>query len=57
MIVRQLIGDLGFAILLALPLAALARPLPAPHPKTFPAGPQVASVDRLADSERIGLLS
>ena len=57
MTVRHLIGDLGLAILLALPLAALAKPLPpSPHPKSFPAAPHLASTQPLASSERIGLL-
>jgi hypothetical protein len=56
MTLRQSLGDLGFAILLALPLAALARTVPAPHPKSFPAASQLASADRSGGSDRIGLL-
>ena len=42
MIDRHLLGDVGFAVLLAFPTLALARPQPATPPHTTAATPMVA---------------
>ena len=57
MVDRHLLGDLGFAILMALPIASLALPLPtSPHQTGAPAAAKMAPADRIATSGRIGLL-
>ena len=53
---RQWFGDLSLAVLLALPLLALARPLPADHQTNAPTV-RLASADRVPAAGRIGLLS
>jgi hypothetical protein len=55
MVDRHLLGDLSLAILLALPLAALARPAPAAHQPATPVAASVAQTDRIAGTGRIGL--
>ena len=56
MVDRQAVGDLALAVLLALPLAALAKSQPAPHHRSasVPAV-QVAAADR-APGGRMSLL-
>lgn len=55
---RHWLGDLGLAVLLALPLLALARPQPADHRvAAAPAAVAMASADRVPTAGRIGLLS
>jgi hypothetical protein len=57
MVDRHLLGDLGLAILIALPVASLALPLPASqHPNVATAKAKTASADRIATSGRISLL-
>ena len=54
---RQLFGDISLAVLLALPLLALAKPAPVHHqPTTTPQAAKVATADRLPGSGRIGIL-
>ena len=53
---RQGFGDLSLAVLLALPLLALARPQPADH-KLAPPAVKMASAERVPTPGRIGLLS
>lgn len=54
---RHWLGDLSLAVLLALPLLALARPQPVAHTETAArAGVQLASADRVPTAGRIGLL-
>jgi hypothetical protein len=57
MIDRQTLGDIAFAILLALPLVAFARP-EAPVHKNIetPAAAKLAIADRLPGDGRISLL-
>ncbi len=55
--IRQWIGDVGVAILLALPTAALSRPQP-PVPETAAAAPfveQAAFADASATERRFSL--
>jgi hypothetical protein len=55
---RQWFGDLGLAVLLALPLLALARPQPADHKlNAAQAALQLPSADRVPTAGRISLLS
>jgi len=53
---RQWFGDLSLAVLLALPLLALARPLPVDQKANSPVV-KLASADRVPVPGRIGLLS
>jgi hypothetical protein len=55
MIVRQWVGDLAFAILLTLPLAALARPL-AVSPQKAVLTSHVVSAHSLAGTARTSVL-
>ena len=56
MVDRQAVGDLALAVLIALPLAALAKTQPAPHHTSAVASAvTVASADR-APAGRLGLL-
>jgi hypothetical protein len=48
MIIRQWIGDLAFAIVLALPVAALTHPVAASHQTRSPATTQLASAERIS---------
>jgi len=55
---RQWLGDLSLAVLLALPLLALARPQPVVHKAAAaPAAVNLASADRVPTAGRIGLFS
>ena len=55
---RQWLGDLSLAVLLALPLLALARPQPVVHKApAAPAAVNLASADRVPIAGRIGLFS
>ena len=55
---RQWLGDLSFAVLLALPLLALARPHPADHKAgASPAAMTFGTADRVPTAGRIGILS
>ena len=56
MVDRQWLGDLSLAVLLALPLAALARPQPTIPHRTSSAAAKVAVADRLPGNGRISLL-
>jgi hypothetical protein len=56
MVDRQWLGDLSLAVLLALPLAALAWPQPTIPHRTAPAAAKVAVADRLPGNGRISLL-
>jgi hypothetical protein len=54
---RQWLGDLGLAVLLALPLVALARPAPVHQtPMATAAAAKLATADRLPGNGRISLL-
>ena len=55
---RRWFGDLGFAVLIALSLVALARPNPVHQHRTatMSAAAKVAVTDRLPGSGRISLL-
>ncbi|MEA3068523.1 MAG: hypothetical protein QOK41_1930 [Sphingomonadales bacterium] len=54
---RQALGDLAFAVLLALPMATLARPQPVVHKAAAaPAVITVASADHSPGNGRISLL-
>ena len=54
---RQLIGDLSLAVLLALPLAALAHAQPFQHRTVAaPVGAPVASAEHAPGAGRISLL-
>jgi hypothetical protein len=53
---RQWLGDLSLAVLLALPLVVLARPLPTNH-QAATTTVKLASMDRVPAAGRIGLLS
>ena len=56
MVDRHWLGDIGVAVLLALPLVALARPQPVVHKHiTTPAAAKVATADRLPGNGRISL--
>jgi hypothetical protein len=56
MVDRHAVGDLALAVLLALPLAALAKSQPAPHhASTVPAAVAIAAADRAPDG-RMGVL-
>jgi len=56
MVDRHAVGDLALAVLLALPLAALAKTQPAPrHASAVPAAVAVAAADR-APAGRLSLL-
>ena len=52
---RHWLGDLAIAVLLALPLAALARPQPVAHHPAAKSAISVAAADR-SPGGRIGLL-
>ena len=54
MIDRHWLGDLGLAILLALPFAALAQPLPVEKGAHAPTS--IASNDQLQADRRVSLL-
>jgi hypothetical protein len=57
MLDRRWFGDLGLAILIALPIATLALPLPnSNQPNAAPVAAKSASVDRIAATGRISLL-
>ena len=56
MVDRQWLGDLAFAVLLVLPLAALARPQPPMHHQTAAPFAKATASDRLAPSGRVSLL-
>ena len=57
MIVRHWLGDFALAILLALPLAVLARPQTVPNQNVSTAvGMKIAGSDSLAGTGRISLL-
>jgi hypothetical protein len=58
MVDRQWLGDLGLAVLLALPFAAFAVPQPTMPPKNvaMPVHAQTAAADRLPGNGRISLL-
>jgi hypothetical protein len=56
MIDRHWLGDLGLAVLLALPFAALAQPLPAGKDAHAAEMASLASNDALQAHGRIGLL-
>ena len=57
MIDRRLLGDLSLAILLTLPLLALARPdMPAQRSEAAPAAAKLTVADRLPGEGRISLL-
>ena len=56
MVDRQAVGDLALAVLLALPMAALAKTQPAPrHTPATSAAVAIATTDR-APAGRMGLL-
>jgi hypothetical protein len=53
---RQRFGDLSIAVLLALPLLALAKATPVHHKSVVtPAAAKVATADRMPGSGRISL--
>jgi hypothetical protein len=55
---RQWLGDLSLAVLLALPLLALARPHPADQKSAAtPAAVTFGTADRVPTAGRIGILS
>jgi len=58
MLVRRWFADLGLAILLALPIATLALPLPnnSNRSTSVPVAAKTASADRIASTGRISLL-
>ena len=57
MVNRHWLGDIGLAVLLALPLVAIARPAPAAHKQiSTPAAAKLATADRLPGNGRISLL-
>jgi hypothetical protein len=58
MVDRHWLGDLGLAVLLALPFAAFAVPQPTATPATSaaPIHARTAAADRLAGGRRISLL-
>lgn len=56
MVDRQWLGDLALAVLLVLPLAALARPQPPSHHPADTPFAKVRAADRLAASGRVSLL-
>jgi len=57
MIDRRWFGDLGLAVLIAMPIASLALPLPiSSQPNATPVVAKTAAVDRIAASGRISLL-
>jgi len=54
---RHWLGDIALAVLLALPLVAIAHPAPTvPAHMTTPAAAKVATADRLPGNGRISLL-
>lgn len=54
---RHWLGDIGVAVLLALPLVAIARPQPAVHKHiATPAAAKLVTADRLPGNGRISLL-
>lgn len=59
MIDRQMLGDIGLAILIALPTAAFARPEPVVSDKiaVSPVVEQAAAAERTAPERRVGLPS
>jgi hypothetical protein len=57
MVDRHLFGDLGLAILIAMPIASLALPLPtSQRPTAAPVAAKMATADRIQATGRIGLL-
>ena len=57
MLDRRWFGDLGLAVLLAMPIATLALPLPvSSQPNTGPVIAKAAAADRIAATGRISLL-
>lgn len=57
MVDRHTLGDIGMAVLLALPLVAIARPQPVVHKHiSTPAAAKLMTADRLPGSGRISLL-
>ena len=57
MVDRHWLGDIGLAVLLALPLVTLTRPAAVPHKQiATPAAAKVAIADRLPGNGRISLL-
>lgn len=56
MVDRQWLGDLAFAVLLVLPLAALTQPQPTFHRPVAAPFAKAAAPDRLAPSGRVSLL-
>ena len=57
MVDRHWLGDIGLAVLLALPLVALALPQPVVHkPNVTPAAAKITNADRLPGNGRISLL-
>jgi hypothetical protein len=57
MLDRRWFGDLGLAILLAMPVASLALPLPvSSQTNAAPVVAKTPAADRIAASGRIGLL-
>ena len=54
---RQWLGDLALAVLLALPLLALARPQPVFPKAAVHSAITLPSADRVPTAGRIGLLS
>lgn len=56
MVDRQWLGDFALAVLLVLPLAALARPQPPSHHSADTPFAKVRAADRLAASGRVSLL-
>ena len=54
---RHWLGDISLAVLLALPVVALARPQPVDHKQTVsPPAAKVAVADRLPGNGRVSLL-
>ena len=56
MLDRRWFGDLGLAILLAMPIATLALPLPASNQPKISQVTKAAPADRIVATGRIGLL-
>jgi hypothetical protein len=56
MVDRHLLGDLGLAILIALPIASLTLPLPTSQNSGAPSAAKIGHADRIATSGRISLL-
>ena len=57
MVDRHTLGEIGLAVLLALPLVAIARPQPVVHEQvSTPAAAKLVTADRLPGNGRISLL-